>query len=591
MTALQHGHDTETRVAGTPRISNKPWFDLYSSPEMVTTRPRIPYGEASFRRIRLNGWLYVDKTPFVRRLEEERYVFFIRPRRFGKTCWLSLLECYYERRWAEDFDILFGGTEIGRAPTAERHRYVTLRFNFSVVNDAVATLEREFETYCLIRLRGALERHPDLFPKAAQRRILAPATIANKLAELFQYAGEHGIPLYVLIDEYDNFANTILAHSGADAYEQLTHGGGFYRNFFAALKGGTEQNDGGLERLFITGVSPVTLDDVTSGFNIGTNLSLEPDFNEMLGFTDAEVRGLLELYRDRGVFSQDLDGAMDVMREWYDGYRFAKDATIDLYNTDMVLYYLQKSMPNRTVPDYLIDTNVRIDYGKLRHLLVVNRGSAAGEAHLNGNFDLLRGIIGTESADAAIQPGFPLKRLTRRQNFLSLLHYFGLLSIRAVAGGVPRLGIPNQTVKQLMYGYLREAYEDAGTFDVDLYDFEQRMMRMANEGQLAAGVRAAGRGDRRADRHPGLHRGREGTAGVPGGVPERDRLLRVPIGGRVGQGTRGHRPGAAAGAVPAPGARLPDRAEVPAPERVGGRGAHHVRDCRSQSAAPSLPGG
>ncbi len=161
-----------------------------------------------------------------------------------------------------------------------------------------------------------------------------------------------------------------------------------HRSFFAALKGGAEQDDGGLERLFITGVSPVTLDDVTSGFNIGTNLSLEPDFNEMRGFTEAEVRGLLELYRDRGLFSQHLDGAMDLMREWYSGYRFAKSTTTDLYNTDMMLYYLQKSMPNRTVPDYLIDTNVRIDYGKLRHLLVINRRSAAGDARLNGNFDL-----------------------------------------------------------------------------------------------------------------------------------------------------------------------------------------------------------
>ena len=439
--------------------------------------PHIPYGEGDFRRIRLRKCLYVDKTRFLRRLELERYAFLIRPRRFGKSLWISLLENYYDRFWADDFVATFAGTEIGQHPTGERSRYVTLRFNFSMVNDKLETLEREFETYCMIELRGRLRRHPDLFPEAAVRDILAPPSIANKLSELFQYAGDHDIPLYVLIDEYDNFANTVLAHHGAEAYEDFTHGGGFFRNFFATLKGGTDRSGGGIDRLFITGVSPVTMDDVTSGFNIGTNISLEPDFNEMVGFTAAEVRHLVEIYRDLGVFSQDVDEAMALMGQWYNGYRFAKAAETDLYNTDMVLYYLKHSMPNRDVPEYLIDTNVRIDYDKLRHLMVVGR-------RLNGNFDLLREIIGEEQKDVLrIQPSFPLQRLTDRQNFLSLLHYFGLLSIRAVVDGAARLAIPNQTVKQLMYGYLRDGYRDVELFSVDLYRFEELMMRMANQGE------------------------------------------------------------------------------------------------------------
>ena len=378
--------------------------------------PRIPYGEADFRRIRLNRWLYVDKTRFLRRLEEERYAFLIRPRRFGKSLWVSLLENYYDRFWADGFDATFTGTDIGQHPTGEQSRYVTLRFDFSAVNDALDTLEREFETYCLIELRGTLRRHPDLFPEAAVRDILASPSIANKLSELFLYAGDHDIPLYVLIDEYDNFANTVLAHHGAEAYHSFTHGGGFYRNFFATLKSGAGRSGGGLERLFITGVSPVTMDDVTSGFNIGKNISLHPDFNEMVGFTETEVRRLVETYRDLGVFNQDVDTAMGIMGEWYNGYRFAEETETDLYNTDMVLYYLDNSIPNRRVPTYLIDTNVRIDYGKLRHLLVTSR-------QLNGNFDLLRDIIGEEQVDTRIQPGFPLERLTDPENFFSLLGY------------------------------------------------------------------------------------------------------------------------------------------------------------------------
>ena len=443
----------------------------------VSAHPRIPYGEADFQRIRLNRWLYVDKTGFLRRLEEERYAFLIRPRRFGKSLWISLLENYYDRFWADRFDAMFAGTDIGSSPTGEQSRYVTLRFNFSAVNDRLDTLEREFETYCMIEFRGSLRRHPDLFPEAALREILAPPSISSKLTELFRFVGDHGIPLYVLIDEYDNFANTVLAHHGTDAYHDFTHGGGFFRNFFATLKSGTDRSGGGIDRLFITGVSPVTMDDVTSGFNIGTNLSLHPDFNEMVGFTEAEVRRLVETYREHGVFDQDVDEAMALMGEWYNGYRFSEEAQADLYNSDMVLYYLKHSMPNRGVPDYLIDTNVRIDYGKLRHLLVVGR-------QLNGNFDLLREIIGEGRKDVPrIQPSFPVKQLTDEENFLSLLHYFGLLSIRAVVDGMPRLAIPNQTVKQLMYGYLRDGYRDVEVFRVDLFRFEQLMMRMANQGE------------------------------------------------------------------------------------------------------------
>ena len=439
--------------------------------------PHIPYGHGDFRRIRLRRWLYVDKTRFVRQLEREHYAFLIRPRRFGKTVWVSLLENYYDRFWAGDFDATFSGTDIGRNPTGEQSRYVTLRFNFSMVDDKLETLEREFETYCMIELRGTLRRHPDLFPEAAVQEILDPPSIANKLGELLRYVGDHDIPLYVLIDEYDNFANTVLAHHGAEAYHDFTHGGGFFRNFFATLKGGTDRSGGGIDRLFITGVSPVTMDDVTSGFNIGTNISLEPDFNEMVGFTGAEVRNLVETYRDLGAFNQDVDTVMRIMGEWYNGYRFATAAETDLYNTDMVLYYLKHSMPNRGVPEYLIDTNVRIDYGKLRHLLVVGR-------QLNGNFDLLREIVGEGRRDVLrIQPSFPLKQLADEENFLSLLHYFGLLSIRGVVDGMPRLAIPNQTVKQLMYGYLRDAYRDVEVFRVSMFRFEQLMMRMANQGE------------------------------------------------------------------------------------------------------------
>ncbi|MDE0025201.1 MAG: AAA family ATPase [Spirochaetaceae bacterium] len=442
---------------------------LYQLPRF----PAIPYGRAYFKGVRLEGCLYVDKTRFLLPLEQERFVFFIRPRRFGKTCWLSLLESYYDRNQADDFEPVFGGLDIYRQPTPNRARYVVVRFNFSTFGNDPAKLEREFDEYCRRHVRDALENNPDLFPDAVARRIQAPSTIHGQLDELFLHAGREGIPLYVLIDEYDNFANTILAGEGAEAYHEFTHGGGFYRSFFAALKAGTE--NGSVERLFVTGVSPVTMDDVTSGFNIGANLSLRPEFNELLGFTEEEVRHVVETYRDLGVFDQHVETALDTMREWYNGYRFSKTAQGIVYNTDMVLHYLKHSVPNKRGPDNLIDSNVRIDYGKLRHLLLTGR-------QLNGNFDLLRRVIAEGRADSDIVESFPQAELTRPENFLSLLHYFGLLSIRDVAAGMPRLGIPNQTVRRLTYGYLRDAYRDVGVFSLNLVEFDRLTRGMALEG-------------------------------------------------------------------------------------------------------------
>ncbi len=456
--------------------------------------PPIPYGRGNFRSVRLDGCLYVDKTRFIRTLEQERFVFFIRPRRFGKTLWLTMLDAYYDRTVAGRFEAVFAGTDVGRAPTANRSRYVVLYFDFSAFKQALPTLEEHFEEYCTAHLQHALRRNRDLFDEETARAILRRGSISGQLDALFLYASDHDVPLYVLIDEYDNFANTILAHRGAEAYHSFTHGEGFFRNFFGTLKAGAGQA-GAIERLFVTGVSPITMDDVTSGFNIGANVSLRPGFNEMLGFTEDEVRDMLRMYRDRGAIEEDPDTALDLMREWYDGYRFAEEAGSDLYNTDMVLYYLRESIANGRPPSQLIDSNVRIDYGKLRHLLLVNRQASArpegakeyvhvptGEAELNGNFDVLRQVVAEERADAHVQDSFPLERLAERENFLSLLHYFGLLSIRGTVEGRPLLGIPNQTVKRLLFGHLRGAFEDVGAFKADLYALEQRIHEMAYRG-------------------------------------------------------------------------------------------------------------
>ena len=467
----------------------------------------IPYGMADFSAIRREGFLYVDKTRFIREMENERHVFLLRPRRFGKSCWVSILEHYYDRTRQDLFEALFAGTDIGREPTANRGQYAILRLNFSAFSKELSTLQENFEAYCDTHLRGLLRANADLFPAELVRTILARRTMGGRLNELFFHARELGVRLCLLIDEYDNFANTILAGEGHAAYHAMTHGSGWFRDFFATLKAGTES--GNLERLFITGVSPVTMDDVTSGFNIGSNISFDPAFNQIVGFTEQEVHDLVAMYRRAGVFDQDPETAMATMREWYNGYRFAEDAEEDMYNTDMVLYYLKHSLPNKPGPRYLIDTNVRVDYVKLRHLVVVNRDAARvaerdaeaprrvsnrAELHAaavlgtNGNFDVLRQVIAEGQVDSALNPSFPLDHLGERENFITLLHCFGLLSIRGVADGRPRLGVPNQTVRRLLYGYLRDAYRDVGVFSVDHLKFEDLTWAMARDGSWRPAV-------------------------------------------------------------------------------------------------------
>ncbi len=439
---------------------------------MSASYRRIPYGVANFYDIRSRNQLYVDKTRFIRNLEEYNYVFLIRPRRFGKSCWVSVLSNYYDRNQVEKFEMYFGGLDIGKAPTEERNRYVVIWFDFSVIDKRVDMLEESFEVYGDTIIGGTCKSYPDLFPKKVTEQILGKPNLIGKLNELFNHTQRHNIPVYLFIDEYDNFANVVLADHGQTVYHQFTHSDGFYRNFFAMLKGSAGKGEGGLKRLFITGVSPITMDDVTSGFNVGKNISMLPEFNEMLGFTEEEVHNLLKEYQDLGVFDHDLNTTLKLMKEWYNGYRFSKGAANDLYNPDMVLYYLLDSIPNKPGPQNLIDTNIRIDYGKLRHLMWVNR-------QLNGNFNLLKSIIENGSVTSHLMESFPLKQLTNPENFISLLYYFGLLSIAGSRLEQAVLRTPNRTVSELMYGYLRAVYQEGEIFRVSLYQFSNLINDMA----------------------------------------------------------------------------------------------------------------
>jgi hypothetical protein len=264
-----------------------------------------------------------------------------------------------------------------------------------------------------------------------------------------------GQQIYLFIDEYDHFTNTILSNPATEAaYKAQTHGTGAFREFFNALKGGT---DSAIKRLFITGVSPVTMDDLTSGFNIGTNYTTNKKFNAMVGFTEQEVRELLDYYRQFYTFNHTTDELIEVMKPWYDNYCFAPECLDEppLYNSDMVLYFMYNYIDyDGRVPEKMLDANIRTDYNKLRMLIRKDRG-------FEHNASIIQHIVETGGIAADLKDHFPSESITDLDNFVSLLYYFGMLSIAGRSGlrGI-KFRIPNQVVREQLYGYLTRAYQE-----------------------------------------------------------------------------------------------------------------------------------
>ena len=444
----------------------------------MTIQPikRIPYGIADYRRLREDHHYYVDKTRFIPLIEAAPYYLFcIRPRRFGKTLWLTLLDYYYDINAKDEFDALFGDTYIGQHPTPARNSYLTLTLNFANVDPDLNLLRHSFETYGAVMVENFMQRYQKFFSAAEFQAVAEAETIDQKLQRMFAYVALKRHKLYLFIDEYDNFANTILSKHGEQAYRELTHGAGFFRHFFNMLKGATTGRAGGLTRLFITGVSPLAMDDVSSGFNIGTSITLDARFNEMLGFTEEEVRAMLAYYQERGSFTLNMPESLTLMREWYNNYYFSAEAKNNVYNSDMVLYFVNAALNRTELPKDLIDQNIRIDYGKLRHLMNVDK-------RLNGNFSQLRSIIETGEVESNIVVSFPVERMLQRENFISLLVYFGLLTFAGEKGGLPRLRIPNLTVKDLLYGFIRDGFRDVDVFRVDPWRLSNFLSDMAYQG-------------------------------------------------------------------------------------------------------------
>lgn len=439
---------------------------------------RLPYGINDFEAVIEQNQYYVDKTMYLPLLENQpSNIFFIRPRRFGKSIFLSMLHAYYDCSKKEKFQTLFGDLWVGKHPTPLQGKYQILHLDFSYVGGGIEKLEENFNMYLRVKLDGFMRVYQEFYLADFKKRFFQSDSGTEKLALLQDETAAKGIPLYLIIDEYDNFTNTVLNEQGENVYWAITHADGFYRDVFKKFKGV-------FERIFITGVSPVTLDDVTSGFNIGWHISTKPEFNQMLGFSQEEVRNMFAYYKEVGGIpaTSDIEVMIDEMKPWYDNYCFSEDALhtqSKVFNSDMVIYYLRNYIDRGEAPKQMIDPNTKTDYNKMKKLLQLDKldGDRKG---------VIRTIAETGQIVTTLEETFPACRLTNPQTFTSLLFYYGMLTIKGTFGDMMILGIPNNNVRKQYYGYLLEQYQEEKF--VDLNQMKILFTYMALEGKWREGL-------------------------------------------------------------------------------------------------------
>ena len=438
----------------------------------------LPYGVADFATVIEQNLYYVDKTMFIPELEKQpRNLFFIRPRRFGKSIFLSMLYSYYDCTQSHKFQSLFGNLWIGQHPTPLQGKYQVLFLDFSQITGNIDKLETKFNSYLSINLDAFVRQYSEYY-QAEMEEILAQEDFEEKMELIFKAAKAHQYHLYLIIDEYDNFTNVILNERGEKVYHAITHADGFYRDVFKKFKGN-------FERIFMMGVSPVTLDDVTSGFNIGWNISIKPEFDEMLGFSTTDVVEMFTYYKEHGSIpaDSDIDAIVNDMKPWYDNYCFAKQALkkkTRMFNCDMVLYYLRNYMDSGCPPEEMIDPNTRTDYGKMKKLLQFDKldGERKG---------IIRKIAEEEQIVTQLYESFSAYQIPKAEIFPSLLFYYGMLTIKGTRGSKLILGIPNNNVRKQYYGYLEEEYQAKAYVDVNqLTDY---YYDMAYDGKWEEGLR------------------------------------------------------------------------------------------------------
>ena len=438
--------------------------------EHVSDSKLLPYAMMNFAVIRRDDYYYVDKTSFIPLIERsDRFFFFNRPRRFGKSLTLNMLQHYYDVNAKDKFDALFGDLYIGQHPTKDRNSYLVLKLNFSLVSAELHNYRKGLDDHCSIVFDYFCDVYADYLPEGIKEKMQAKDGAVNQLEYLYMECAKVNRKIYLFIDEYDHFTNTILSDADSlNRYTDETHKTGYLRAFFNTVKSGT---DSSIERCFITGVSPVTMDDLTSGFNIGTNYSLSSEFNEMMGFTEDEVRQMLAYYSTTCHFNHSIDEIIEIMKPWYDNYCFAPESydTTTMYNSNMVLYFVKNYILYGKVPRDMIEDNIRIDYEKLRMLIRKDK-------EFSHDASIIQTLVSQGYIAGELKRGFPAVSIVDPDNFISLLYYFGMLTVSGTHEGKTKLTIPNQVVREQLYTYLLNTYNEA---DLNFSNYERSELSSA----------------------------------------------------------------------------------------------------------------
>ncbi len=434
---------------------------------------QIPYGVKDFKRIRLEDFYYVDKTEYIRKMEERaNFLFFVRPRRFGKSLLCETLRCYYDVAEKDNFQLLFGDLAIGKNPTRNANKYFVFVFDFSQVNASKGdTWAERFEAYLDTVVYNCIRSHrKQLEPLTDVNALLNVPGAEAKYSRLCGFAKELGLGIYVIVDEYDNFTNEIVSKTeGRTPYKEITHGTGFYRGWFKKFKGTCD-------RIFMTGVSPVTMDDLTSGFNIATNITQFEKFNAMVGFTQEEVRKLFDDFYGVGMFTGSLETHLAAVKEWYDNYCFSKQCVEKetLYNCDMVLFYLAELVSSGNPPEKLVDDNIRSDWDKLAAILAAQRHAETVDDVL----PLTEELADKGEVTFPLVDSFPIEDIVKEKNFKSLYYYYGIVTMSRIYCGDLQFRVPNECVRRQIFDYMREEYEKRPNA-VDTSEFIQKFNAFA----------------------------------------------------------------------------------------------------------------
>ena len=429
---------------------------------------KLPYGISDYQRLIENEYYYVDKTKHIEKLENlsEPYIIFLRPRKFGKTLFTSTLENYYDIKKADKFDELFKNTYIGKNPTKQKNKYHILKFNFSGIDTTnEETTIKGFKNEIASSIKVFVEKYGMNFIVNTEDEAEG---ILDNLVKAFNIQRRNE-KIYVIIDEYDHFANELLGFN-TNQFKNLVSKNGKVRKWYEILKKGTESV---IDRIFITGVAPITLDSLTSGFNIGLDITQNAKFNEMMGFTKDE---LIKMIEDIGLTKEEQEEILPIMKENYDGYKFSLDGTEKMYNSNMCLYFLNRYLEQRKVPHQLIDVNIASDYSKLGSMLDLCKGEEREkiiEKTVSGE-----GIIG--EITAKFNPAIEFTE----KDLVSMLFYLGYLTIGGQEFEMTELKIPNKVMKEIYTEYFMKILSANTNMQITDSEYVEILREVAIEGKI-----------------------------------------------------------------------------------------------------------